>query len=178
MSRIIEPTAPACRPTDASKSTDRFELPAWAAGYIGLPFAEKGRDRAGYDCWGLYRLIVADRAGLALPCFATSYDRPDDGPTVEAAIRTFGTESDDWLPISRGDERLFDAVEMRGIYQVRIDGKPVLRRANMHVGLVLAQGTLIHMERQVSSALGIYWRDRGVGSRIVGFWRHRELADV
>lgn len=151
--------------------------PRWAAGYIGIPFVEKGRDRDGCDCWGLCRLIWSEQAGLALPSYDTAYDRPNNGQAVSEAIRVFGTGSDEWRPVADGEERLFDAAEMRGLYRVEIDGRLVWRRANMHVGLVLAPGTLIQVERMVEAVLGYYRRDRHVRSRIVGFWRHRDLAD-
>lgn len=41
--------------------------PHWATKYIGLPYAEGGRDRKGLDCWGLLRLIYKDEKGVLLP---------------------------------------------------------------------------------------------------------------
>ncbi len=44
-------------------------LPIWAAHYIGIPFADHGRNREGLDGWGIVRLICAEQFGIALPSF-------------------------------------------------------------------------------------------------------------
>jgi len=33
----------------------------WASTYVGIPYRFAGRDRAGCDCWGLVRLVLAER---------------------------------------------------------------------------------------------------------------------
>lgn len=53
-----------------------------------------------------------------------------------------------------------------------------LRSADMHVGLVLAPGALIHVERGIDAALGFYRSDIILKRRVRGIFRHRELVDV
>lgn len=61
-------------------------IPAWAGPYVGLPYADKGRDRAGVDCWGLVRLILAEVAGQRLPDYSEAYTRPGDHASVADAV--------------------------------------------------------------------------------------------
>lgn len=61
-------------------------IPAWAGKYIGLPYADKGRTRAGADCWGGVRLVLADVFGIALPDYADSYTTADDMDSVADAV--------------------------------------------------------------------------------------------
>ena len=72
--------------------------PAWAGAYVGIPYVDHGRDRAGCDCWGLVRLIIAERTRFVLPSFATDYDGEADsvgvGRCVEAAHA-----SGAWTPV-------------------------------------------------------------------------------
>jgi cell wall-associated NlpC family hydrolase len=144
--------------------------PAWAGQYVGIPFVDLGRDRQGCDCWGLVRLILAEQAGLALPSLTTS----------EADLAGVGREfalahaSGDWLPIAGGAERDFDVVEM---------SMPTRTAEGwlfgpLHVGLVVAAGWLIHVERATAAVLVRYREDQAISRRILSFWRHRSLADA
>lgn len=49
------------------------EMYSWAADYIGIPFVSGGRDRTGLDCYGLLRLVMAERHGYQLPLLAGDY---------------------------------------------------------------------------------------------------------
>jgi cell wall-associated NlpC family hydrolase len=40
---------------------------AWVNDYVGVPYVENGRDRDGWDCWGLVLAVYRDRLGLDLP---------------------------------------------------------------------------------------------------------------
>ncbi len=48
-------------------------VPIWAGRYIGLPFAEHGRDRGGIDCWGLVRLTLLETVWTALRTIRYAY---------------------------------------------------------------------------------------------------------
>jgi cell wall-associated NlpC family hydrolase len=39
----------------------------WINDYVGVPYVENGRSRAGWDCWGLVIAIYRERLGIALP---------------------------------------------------------------------------------------------------------------
>lgn len=43
-----------------------YEL-AWINDYVGVPYRHNGRDRAGWDCWGLVLAVYRDMLGLELP---------------------------------------------------------------------------------------------------------------
>lgn len=49
----------------------------WAEQYIGLPYVEHGRDRAGVDCWGLARLVMAEVFHVELPEYSNSGNREE-----------------------------------------------------------------------------------------------------
>lgn len=132
------------------------ELPGWVAGYIGLPFAAMGRDRDGIDCWGLLRLVLAEQFAVALP----SWDGVGYTPGSSAArLELFMADhAAGWCEVMPGAERLGDGVLARvGGYKT-------------HVGLVVAPGTMLHIEEDIDSSLAEYreplWRDR-----IAGFYR-------
>lgn len=102
------------------------------ATYIGLPFAEKGRDRAGVDCWGLIALIYREQLGIEVPSYVENYTSTKDGEEIAAIIRA---ESLDWREMPVEQACLGDVVILR------IKGRP------WHCGLVLDPPWFLHADR-------------------------------
>ena len=134
-------------------------IPYWAGHYIGLPFCEYGRTIAGTDCWGLVRLVLQEQFAAVLPSYAADY-RISGG--AEEIGRLIGQEAVKWIAVSAGEERLGDVVVLR------------LRGAPMHVGLVLGDGRMLHIEKHINSAIEDYHGRRWCG-RVCGFYRHPHL---
>jgi len=129
--------------------------PAWVAGYIGLPWREHGRDRSGCDCWGLLRLVLAERFGIAVPAYDGRY--ADTADRAEIAMLMRGGMGPwrqvDEAGVRQGDGALF-----------RVAGQPC------HVGVVVAAGWMLHVQKGVDSGLerhdGTRW-----ARRLAGFYR-------
>jgi cell wall-associated NlpC family hydrolase len=136
-------------------------VPIWAGHYIGLPFHEHGRTRAGLDCWGLVRLALAEQFGLAVPSFTHEYRRTVDAARIPALIER---ETSRWQSIPA------EAAQTGDVIVLRVGGRP------MHVGLVLGDGLMLHVERGIDSAIERYdgpqWRER-----IFGFYRYKPHDD-
>jgi cell wall-associated NlpC family hydrolase len=62
-------------------------IPAFAAPYVGIPYLDKGRDRAGIDCWGIVRLMLAEVFHVKLPGYDDSYRDGDDWAAIGDAVR-------------------------------------------------------------------------------------------
>ncbi|MEZ0260295.1 MAG: C40 family peptidase [Alphaproteobacteria bacterium] len=133
-------------------------VPLWAGRYIGLPFLTHGRDRSGLDCWGLARLVMAEQLGRALPSFAYEYISTTEAGQIGELI---ARECVLWDSVAAGEERLGDVIVLRLL------GHP------MHVGVVLGDRQMLHIEQGIDSAIESYagprWRDR-----VFGFFRYRE----
>ena len=146
--------------------------PSWTAGYVGIPFLDLGRDRAGCDCWGLVRLVIAEHSGVELPSLATSYGSEANADAVKETVegeRHSGT----WQWIDAGDEQPFDVVEMSGAARVPGSGWVF---GPLHVGVVVTSGWLLHVERGTAAVLARYREDQAIRRRILGFWRYGRLA--
>ena len=134
-------------------------VPFWAGHYIGLPFRDHGRDRLGLDCWGLVRLVLAEQFGIALPSYAHEYQRTTQAEKIGALI---GREACKWRPVTAGSEECGDAIVLR------VRGMP------MHVGLVVGDQQMLHIEQGINSVIERYngprWADR-----VAGFYRYRSF---
>lgn len=140
----------------------------WASRYIGTPFKDGGRDLSGLDCWGLARLVLAERAGLDLPY----YDGVSalDGATVRDLVRQ-ESKVMRWLPVVPGEGRELDVVLMRG----RVDHGGMVTAAETHVGVIVGAGQVLHIEPGIDAAIESMNSVR-MANRITRIFRHEALA--
>jgi cell wall-associated NlpC family hydrolase len=163
--------------------------PAWTAAYVGLPWKEMGRTRAGLDCWGLFRLVMAEQFGVALPAYDAigwgashrAGPRMDRRAALHALGRIVGRHvgldgggpfqkgggglsPTVWHAIGAGYEREGDGVLLR------VQGQPI------HVGVVAGGGFMLHIEAGIEACLERYGSPVWVNRRI-GFFRHASRMD-
>jgi cell wall-associated NlpC family hydrolase len=138
----------------------------WIDHYVGLPFVERGRTRAGLDCYGLVRLVMAERGDLALPAFDTIGSM--DGPAVRDAIATAETS---WLDVAVDDLQDFDVAVMRSHYQIG----GAWRGTDMHLGILVSPTLLLHIEPETGSVC-IPVSHPSVAERIRRYKRHPFFA--
>ena len=131
----------------------------WTADYVGLPYADKGRDRDGVDCWGLVRLVYAELMGIELPSHADGYVSAAELADVTRAIRG---NMRPWSPVAR--PHALDVVLLR------------IAGSEAHVGLIVGGGFMLHVHAGIDTALEridtALWR-----RRIVGTYRHDSMVD-
>lgn len=144
------------------------KLPNWVPRYVGLPFAEYGRDRSGVDCWGLCRLVYREIKHIELPSFETGYEDFNDCEGI-VDLQERQARAGAWSQVDAGEEQTFDLVQMRRAARAKSGG---FVWAPLHVGLVVAPGWMIHVSREHDSVLANYRRDRQHIAAVVGFWRH------
>jgi cell wall-associated NlpC family hydrolase len=140
------------------------EIPFWVANYVGLPWRVLGRDRTGLDCYGLVRLVLAERCGLALPLLDGGGWHGHREPVVIDALASFiSTElHQGWNPVDFADGRCGD------LALLLMHGRPI------HLGLMVAPGRMLHIQEGHDSGLArldsLPWR-----SRLVGIYRHEAM---
>ena len=135
-------------------------VPFWAGHYIGLPFQDHGRDRSGLDCCGLVRLVMSEQFGIALPSYVHEYQRTTQ---VEKIGDLVEREASHWTPVAAEREICGDAIVLR------VRGRP------MHVGVVLGDRQMLHIEHGINSVIesyaGLRWAER-----VSGFYRYKGFA--
>jgi cell wall-associated NlpC family hydrolase len=167
----------------AGSRADRNALaadpPGWVADYIGLPWRERGRPRAGWraaradeevagcDCWGLLRLVLAERFGIDVPAYDGRYADTSDRAELVALIRG-GTGP--WRAIWTSDAgggvggTAAAGIQAGDGVLFRLAGQPC------HVGVVVAKGWMLHVQGGTDSGLerfdGVRW-----ARRLAGFYR-------
>ncbi|MCK4302824.1 MAG: C40 family peptidase [Candidatus Eisenbacteria sp.] len=125
--------------------------------YIGIPYAENGRDESGVDCWGLVRMAYLDRYRVSLPSYTYGLTPELQAKEIEAR------QAEGWRKVD--DPQEADVVLLRQL------------RQPCHVGVVCGDGNFLHCEEGigvVSQCLrGPRWKNR-----IEGFFRYITLETV
>lgn len=116
-------------------------IPTWVADYLGLPFRERGRDRDGLDCWGLYRLVRGERWGEWLDgydgCYGAAAGREEHAGVIRGQIGFAQV-------VEPGAEAPGDAVFLRTAGVV------------CHIGMVIGGGMMLHTRAGVGAAVESY----------------------
>jgi len=122
--------------------------------FLKVPFASRGRDLRGWDCYGLYRYVLHDRFGIAIPSYAETYIDTGDEAGISSAIKTYRHVG--WDEVQ--DPREGDAIVLR------IAGVP------WHCGYVIEPGIMLHAKRGAGTCIERYttpiWE-----KRLEGFYR-------
>lgn len=129
-------------------------MESWTADYIGIPFLIRGRDRAGLDCYGLCRLVLAEHFGKRLPDFQ-SYrsmeDRQHIAVLIDANKPTINAHQVE-SPIP-GD-----------LVLMHFYGLPI------HIGIYIGSGYLLHVMKGCNTAIERIDSTR-IARRIKGYYR-------
>jgi cell wall-associated NlpC family hydrolase len=126
-------------------------LPEWTRDFVGIPFAEHGRDLDGCDCWGLVRLVQSAIYGRRLPCLAQGYESTTDAAAIAGL---YDCEREHWHEVRGGGEA-------GDVVVLRIAGSP------SHVGVVVAPFVMLHVLKGICTSV-----ERFDGP----LWRHRVVA--
>lgn len=140
------------------------DIPNWVSRYIGLPFKDHARGPREFDCWGLVRWVLAHEFGLADLPEHSGYAHTDHGPSVAATFDEGLAES--WRRVERRAQA-GDIVILTRI--MRVAGEVAWRPA--HVGLIVAQDIMLHIERRSASVVERFDRPPW-DNRIEGIYRH------
>ena len=127
---------------------------------MGLAYADGGRTAAAVDCWGLVRLIFAERLGINLP----AYDSSDD---VALQIKT-AQDTPEWTKFPEAKE--FDIVTMLGPVKM----KDKWHMIDRHVGVMATTKHVLHIDRNMTSTC-LDLNHPLIRHRLSGFWRHRSM---
>lgn len=141
--------------------------PVWAARFLGIPFVDMGRDENGCDCWGLVRLVMRDRAGIALMAYETVSEADYGAVTSEIEQAKAGPE---WTAVASGEQRALDVVEM----SMPVKHDRTISFLPLHVGVLISHFWMLHTETATGSRLSLI-SDSHIRPRILGYWRHRSL---
>lgn len=139
-------------------------FPSWVGRYIGIPFRSDGHGLTGCNCWGLVRLVLLEQCKIDVPAYAEV--SADD---LLAAARKFSARDETW--IAALNPRAFDVVLMSAMTS---SAEKVLRIPG-HVGIMVSDRHLLHIWAATDAAC-VPLRHPGIRSKILGFYRHRDLT--
>jgi cell wall-associated NlpC family hydrolase len=125
--------------------------------YLTIPFLDHGRDRAGCDCFGLVRMVLAERHGIYLPTLSEGYAGTEERVLIAGLVNAN-------LPLLKFAQ-VHGSVENGDVAVIRQGGQPC------HVGIMVAPHTLLHTESGSGPKLEDIRRPH-ISPRIEGFYRH------
>lgn len=96
----------------------------------------------GWDCYGLYRYVLAERLGILVPSYSDDYATDTDGDGIARAIRAYAPIG--WAEIHPAGASEGDAVVLR------IAGLP------WHCGYVIEPGMMLHARRGAGTCIERY----------------------
>ena len=128
-------------------------IPDWVADYVGIPYRMLGRSRDGADCWGLVRLVYADRLGVDLPAYdGRGFSGRASVPDVAGLV---ADAREAWREVPEAEAAPLDLVLLR------VHGQPV------HVGVLVAHRIMLHSLAGHDSAVerldSLVWARRIIG---------------
>lgn len=131
----------------------------WSNSYISVPFKDRGRSREGADCWGLTRMVYADRLNIDLPSMEFYADCRDNKKLADLIVPNLPK----WEKVPNGYEKEYDVAVFN------ITGIPC------HVGVVLQPKYMLHCQRGIGTTVERY-DNKKWNNRIAGFYRYTESA--
>jgi cell wall-associated NlpC family hydrolase len=138
--------------------------PDWIGAYMGIPFLEGGRTRQGADCYGLARLVLAERFGIVLPIDpAGARLRGMDRAAKDGLAGRIVAARGAWCDVPRG------AVKPGHGILLRVEGRP------FHVGLVVNDRAFLHTEPHAGAQIE-GWDTPRWADRVLGFYEYRGSA--
>ena len=127
--------------------------------YIGIPYAEKGRDETGADCWGLIRLIYKNELSIDLPSFSAEYDTSDN----ERLEELFAQYKEGWEPV--------DSPAIGDVVIFKIFGY------ESHIGFCIGNNQFLHIREGRDSVIESLDNAKW-SKRIVGFFKYSEKSNA
>lgn len=134
---------------------------AWVNDYVGVPYLVNGRDRSGWDCWGLIVVAFKEQRDIVLPDWRVSTTRDHLGELAEAVtVITRGVRE----AVRCGNAQRIEAAEPWAIVTVQ------RRHLPNHVGVMVGNYVLHCAEKTagtVCEPLQVFEARHGVPH----FWR-------
>ena len=125
------------------------ELSRVCSKYIDVPYADRGRGPAGWDCWGLIYYLSRNYFGNHVPSYLDCYE---SARTQDSVSRAIVINAKAWQKIEIGEEEPGDVVVLT------LAGYPI------HAGLILESGYMLHCMEGRGTVRESY---------LVNAWRHR-----
>lgn len=125
--------------------------------FLSIPYADKGRDYSGADCYGILYLIYKEN-GIILPSYTSDYENSGNSKSAGLAI---AQNSQKWQKIEEAQIKLFDVVLFK------ICGFPC------HLGVIIdsKEKMMIHTLKGQNTSIEKYSRVMWQ-KRIEGFYRY------